>query len=58
LGLEEYKNLSPRFDEDIYAINADSSIASRDVPGGTNQRRVEEALKEARQILDRPLGVR
>ena len=58
LGLEEYKNLSPRFDEDIYAINADSSIASRDVPGGTNQRRVEEALKEASQILDRPLGVR
>jgi argininosuccinate lyase len=58
LELEEYKKLSPNFNEDIYAINANSSIASRDVPGGTNQLRVEEAVKEAHQILDTPLIAR
>ena len=55
LGLEEYRNLSPRFDEDVYAISAESSIASRDVPGGTSPRRVEEALKEAHRLLEAPM---
>ncbi|MBI2856477.1 MAG: argininosuccinate lyase, partial [Chloroflexi bacterium] len=56
LSLEEYRKLSPRFDEDVYAISVESSIASRDVPGGTAPRRVEEALKEARRLLEGALG--
>jgi argininosuccinate lyase len=56
LGLEEYKKLSPRFDEDVYAISVESSIASRDVPGGTSPSRVEEALTEAQRLLEETLG--
>jgi argininosuccinate lyase len=52
LGLEEYRRLSPRFDKDVYAISVDSSISSRDVPGGTSPRRVGEALKEAHRLLE------
>jgi len=51
-GLEEYRNLSPHFDEDVYDISVESSITSRDVPGGTSPRRVEEALKEAHLLLE------
>ena len=56
VDLAEYRKLSPRFDEDVYAISIDSSIASRDVPGGTSPHRVDEALKEARRLLEAPLG--
>ena len=50
--LAEYRRLSSRFDEDVYAISVDSSIAARDVPGGTSPRRVDEALKEAHRLLE------
>ena len=53
LSLEEYRKLSPRFDEDVYAISLESSIASRDVPGGTSPRRVEEAMREAHRLLEK-----
>ncbi|MDP6494192.1 MAG: argininosuccinate lyase [Dehalococcoidia bacterium] len=53
MHLEDYKKLSPRFDEDVFAISMESSIAGRDVPGGTSPRRVEEALKEAHRLLER-----
>ncbi|MFH1560447.1 MAG: argininosuccinate lyase [Chloroflexota bacterium] len=56
MSLEEYRRLSPRFDEDVYAITLDSSIASHDVPGGTSPRRVEEALKEAKRLLEGAVG--
>ena len=56
LSLEDYKRLSPRFDEDIYTISVESSIASRDVQGGTSPRRVEEAMKEAHRLLETAIG--
>ena len=56
LGLEEYRRLSPLFDEDVYAISPESSIASRNVPGGTNPGRVAEALQEARRLLEATVG--
>ena len=56
LGLEEYRKLSPSFEEDVYAITVDSSIAARDVPGGTSPRRVDEALKEAHRLLEGAIG--
>ena len=52
LELEDYRRFSPRFDEDVYEISAESSVAGRDVPGGTAPRRVEEALSEASLLLE------
>lgn len=56
LSLEEYRKLSSNFDEDIYSINMETSVASRDVPGGTNPERVREALQEARRLIEDPIG--
>ncbi len=52
LELSEYRRFSPRFDEDVYEISAESSVAGRDVPGGTAPRRVEEALGEASLLME------
>ena len=52
LEIGEYRRLSPRFDEDVYEISAESSVAGRDVPGGTGPRRVEDALREANRLLE------
>lgn len=53
LELAEYRKLSPRFFEDVYAISVESSIASRDVPGGTSPRRVYEAIQNAHRLLEK-----
>ena len=49
LSLEEYRQFSPRFDETVYSVTVDSSVAARDVPGGTAPNRVMAALAEARE---------
>lgn len=49
LPLDEYRAICSAFDEDVYAIDAWSSIRARDVPGGTAPRQVERALAAARQ---------
>ena len=51
LKLSEYREFSPRFDEDVLAITVESSLAARDNIGGTAPKRVEQALAEARKIL-------
>lgn len=51
LPLEDYRNLSPLFDEDVYAITVESSIEARDIIGGTAPRRVDRALRKARKTL-------
>jgi argininosuccinate lyase len=51
LALGEYKRFSPRFEEDVYSITLESSIAARDVAGGTAPERVEQALANAREFL-------
>ena len=56
LRLEEYRRLSPSFDDDVYSINMETSIASRDVPGGTNPERVRKALQEARRLVEGTIG--
>ena len=38
MDMSEYKRFSPHFDEDVYAISAETSIAARDVKGGTGPR--------------------
>ena len=52
LSLEEYRAHSELFDADVYDINIDSSIAARDVVGGTAHKRVSEAIQQAKQQVD------
>ena len=55
LSLEEYRQFSPAFDEDVYAITVETSVAARDVPGGTSFRQVEAALAQAHKTLEEGL---
>lgn len=54
LSLEEYRQFSPEFQEDVLALDARASIRARDVPGGTAPVRVRQALADARKRLDEP----
>ena len=51
LSLAEYKGFSPLFGEDVYAITVASSIAARDITGGTAPEAVARALAAARRIV-------
>ncbi|HJX13629.1 MAG TPA: argininosuccinate lyase [Dehalococcoidales bacterium] len=50
LDLSEYKKFSPRFAEDVRDITVASSLAVRDVTGGTAPGRVARALAAARRM--------
>ena len=51
LSLSEYKSFSPLFAEDVYSVTVESSIAARDVIGGTAPKQVERALAVAKKII-------
>ena len=51
LSLKEYKKFSPLFGEDVYSITVASSLAARDVIGGTAPGQVKRALAAARKIV-------
>ena len=51
LTLNEYKDFSPLFGEDVYSITVESSIAARDVIGGTAPKQVDRALAAARKLI-------
>ncbi|OIP27363.1 MAG: argininosuccinate lyase [Chloroflexi bacterium CG15_BIG_FIL_POST_REV_8_21_14_020_46_15] len=51
LSLKEYDKFSPLFTEDVYNITLESSIAARNVIGGTSPQQVEQALKKARESI-------
>jgi argininosuccinate lyase len=51
LSLEEYKKFAPRFEKDVYTITVESSVAARDVIGGTSPKQVEKALAAARRKI-------
>jgi argininosuccinate lyase len=51
LSLSEYQGFSPLFEEDVYTITIESSLAARDVTGGTAPKRVVQALAAARKML-------
>lgn len=51
LSLSEYKSFSALFEEDVYAITVESSIAARDIIGGTAPNQVERALAAAQKIV-------
>ena len=52
LDIKEYKTFSHKFEEDVKSITVESSLASRDVPGGTAPGQVQRALAEARRTLN------
>jgi len=51
LSLEEYQTFSPLFEGDVLSIDVASSLAARDVPGGTAPARVREALAQAQELI-------
>ena len=51
LSLSEYQDFSPLFGEDVYTITVESSIAAKDVIGGTAPRQVGQALAAAKKII-------
>ena len=52
LTLDEYRGYSELFDKDVLEISVDSSVAARDVPGGTAFGQVRQAIAEARAELE------
>ncbi|WP_066637991.1 argininosuccinate lyase [Desulfolucanica intricata] len=52
LSLEEYREFSPVFDEDVYkAIDIGHCVSARKVPGGPAREAVEKAIKRAKQEM-------
>jgi argininosuccinate lyase len=51
LDLDEYRKFSPLFGEDVFKISVESSLAARDVAGGTSPKRVRQALAKARKLV-------
>ena len=52
LDIKEYKAFSHKFEEDVKSITVESSLASRNVPGGTAPEQVLIALAAARRALN------
>ena len=51
LSLAEYRNFSPRFGKDVRSITVASSIAARDIVGGTAPKQVARALAAAKKKI-------
>jgi argininosuccinate lyase len=51
LSLEEYRRFSPLFEPDVLDVTVDSSVAARDVQGGTAPERVRAAIHDAHSRL-------
>jgi argininosuccinate lyase len=52
LSLSEYQEFSRLFEKDVYTITVESSLAARDITGGTAPKRVAQALAAARKVLE------
>jgi len=53
LEIEEYRKLSPAFDEDVYeAIALETCIASRNVAGGPSKESVQKQMDNIRKFLE------
>jgi len=51
LSIEEYREFSPLFEEDVRFITAETSIASKNVPGGTAPGEVSKQIIRCKKIL-------
>jgi argininosuccinate lyase len=58
LSLAEYKRFSPLFGRDVRSITVKSSLAARDVIGGTAPKQVDKALAATRKIIENSRGKR
>jgi len=56
LTLAEYKKFSPLFEDDVFSITVESSMAARDVVGGTAPKQVAKALAAAKKALGAKSG--
>jgi argininosuccinate lyase len=52
LSLSEFKEFSPLFGEDVRSVTIESSLAARNITGGTAPKQVGRALAVARKILE------
>ena len=52
LPLATYRRFSPLFEEDVLSISLDTSLETRDVPGGTALARVQQAILDAKATLE------
>ena len=57
MTLEEYRRFSEHFDQDVFDVTPESSIAARDVPGGTAPGQVGKALEQAQALLEAADGL-
>jgi argininosuccinate lyase len=53
LDIKEYRKFSPLFGTDVRKITLESSIAARNIPGGTAPAQVKRALAKARRIIEK-----
>ncbi len=51
LSIAEYRKFSPLFKNDVYGITIDTSIAARNIFGGTSPKQVLAALAGARKLI-------
>jgi argininosuccinate lyase len=51
LKLAEYKKFSKLFEKDVFSITIESSLAARDVSGGTAPKQVAKALAAAKKAI-------
>jgi len=51
LGRKEYRKFSPFFGGDVYKITLESSVAARNVAGGTSPQQVGKALRRAKRLI-------
>ena len=51
LGRKEYKKFSALFGSDVYKITLESSVAARNVVGGTSPQQVGKALRRAKRLI-------
>jgi argininosuccinate lyase len=52
ISLADYKKFSSLFEEDVYMITPESSLSSRNNPGGTAGKQVKDALKVVKKVLN------
>jgi argininosuccinate lyase len=51
LSIAEYRKFSPLFKNDVYGITIDTSVAARNIFGGTSPKQVLAALAGARKLI-------
>jgi len=52
LTIDEYKKFSTMFEEDVLSMTAETSVAARDIGGGTAPKQVKKQLARARKIIE------